>query len=78
MKQKHLEIFQSLYNIFGLGKKTINTFYFFAGLNTKMCPKHIKKRQEKKIFKQVNKKFLGKPLKKFISDRIKFYFEIRS
>ena len=78
MKQKRLNIFKSLYNIFGLGIKTINKTYLFVGINTKTFPKNLKKSQQKKIFKKLKKKTLGKPLKKYIYDRIKFYFEIRS
>lgn len=78
MKQKQLNIFKNLYNIYGLGKKTINKVYFFAGINIRTYPKIIKKGQQKKILKKLKPFQLGKPLKKYVSDRLKFYFEIRS
>lgn len=78
MKQKQLNIFKNLYNIYGLGKKTINNIYFFVGVNTKTYPKTVKKIQQKKILKKLKKKIIGKPLKKYVLDRLKFYFEIRS
>lgn len=78
MKQKVITIFKKFYQIFGLGKTTINECYFFSGVNTKTCPKNLKRNQQKKIFKKIKNKKLGKPLKKYIQGRIKFYFDIRS
>ena len=78
MEQSRLNILKNLYNIFGLGKSKINKSYHFSGINTKIYPKHIKKKQEKKILKELNFLFLSSSLKKYISDRISFYFEIKS
>jgi len=78
MKIERLNIFNSFYQIFGLGKKTINKIYFFAGVNTKNAPTSIKKVHQKKIFKQLKKLFLGQPLEKYVRNRIKFFFDIRS
>lgn len=78
MKQKNINIFKNFYQIFGLGKTTINACYFFTGVNTKTCPTNLKRKQQKKIFKRIKLKLLGKPLKKYIQGRIKFYFDIRS
>jgi len=78
MTQIRLNAFKNLYGIFGLGKNLINNAYAFSGINTKTFPKQIKQTQQKKIFKKLNFFFLGKRLKKKISDRIKFYSDIRS
>lgn len=78
MKQKNFNIFKNFYLLFGLGKHTINECYFFSGINTKTCPKNLKKKQQKKIFKKIKKIKLGKQLKKYIQGRVKFYFDIRS
>lgn len=78
MKQKRLPIFTTLYSIFGLGKKTLCSSYNLVGVNIKTGPKKIKKTHQKTILKKLKKTILGKSLKKFISNRIKFYFEIRT
>jgi hypothetical protein len=78
MLSTRLNVFKNLYSIFGVGKNIINGAYSFSGINTKTHPKHLKKAQQKKIFKKLNFFFLGKPLKKHISDRVKFHFDIKS
>lgn len=78
MDQKKFNIFKNFYQIFGLGKNSINACYFFIGINTHTYPKNFKKNTQKFFFKRIKNKKLGKQLKKYTQGRVKFYFGIKS
>jgi small subunit ribosomal protein S13 len=70
-KRKNI-LFSSFYNIFGLGKPTINRLYLKTGLNIKTSPKKCKTKQHFKIILNLKKKILGKSLKNKIKKSILF------
>lgn len=78
MKQKTTTLFRELSSIFGLGRRTVITYYYLVGLNPRIRPQKIKKVQKKIILKNLLNHRIGQRLRRYIQGQLKFYYEIKS